>query len=200
LSRATTNADGVTVRPNFADTDPEDYPMPMVTYVTAPTSKVYEGRGITLRKFLTYAVGDAQTTLPDGYVPLSSAMVQQTQDAIGKIPTSTAPAPGSGGGSPYPTGNPGGSGVVPTGSSYVPTGGVGPAPDGNVGGDGVNPAGCGDNCPTAAAAELPVGTFELAASRLVLPGILVLSLLGIIGGLALLGGMPRRLSIPRLRP
>ena len=72
--------------------------MPMVTYATAPTSKVYEGRGITLRKFLTYAVGDAQTTLPDGYFPLSSAMVQQTTDAISKIPTSTAPAPGSGGG------------------------------------------------------------------------------------------------------
>ena len=45
LSHATTNADGVTLSPNFADTDPDDYPMPMVTYVTAPTSKVYGAGG-----------------------------------------------------------------------------------------------------------------------------------------------------------
>ena len=131
LSHATTNADGVTLSPNYADTDPDDYPMPMVTYVTAPTSKVYEGRGITLRNFLTYAVGDAQTTLPDGYFPLSDAMKQQTQDAISKIPTSTAPAPGSGG-TPYPTGNQPGPGTVPLGGTtpVYPSGGAGPA--GNV--------------------------------------------------------------------
>ena len=129
LSHAKTNADGVTVSPNFADTDPDDYPMPIVTYVTAPTSKVYEGRGITLRKFLTYAVGDAQTTLPDGYFPLSGAMVQQTHDATSKIPTSDGAGPGERRRQPVPdrqSARPGG--TVPRGTTPVyPTGGAGPA-------------------------------------------------------------------------
>ncbi|MFI5049808.1 MAG: substrate-binding domain-containing protein, partial [Gaiellales bacterium] len=209
LSHATTNGDGVTVSPNFADTNPDDYPMPMVTYVTAPTSKVYEGRGITLRNFLTYAVGDAQTTLPDGYFPLSAAMVQQTQDAIAKVPTSTAPAPGSGG-SPYPTGNQPGPGTVPLGGTtpVYPTGGAGPV--GNVPGGTVPVAatGCTDGsksakCASAPVPDLPVGVLQIDPARLVLPGVAALSALGLLGGLALLGlpgGIGSRLPRLRLRP
>ena len=53
LSHATTNADGVTVTPNYADTDPNDYPMPVVDYAAVPTNKYDYQKGRTLQAFLT---------------------------------------------------------------------------------------------------------------------------------------------------
>ena len=184
--------------PNFADTDPDDYPMPMVTYVTAPTSKVYEGRGITLRSFLTYAVGDAQTTLPDGYFPLSDAMKQQTQDAISKIPTSTAPAPGSGG-TPYPTGNQPrpGDDATRRNDPGLPDRRHRPGRQrarqhGTACYDRLHRGSKSADCTSAPAPDLPVGVLQIEPARLVLPGVAALSALGLLGGLALLGAARRR--------
>jgi phosphate transport system substrate-binding protein len=235
LSHATTNSDGVTVSPNFADTDPNDYPMPIVDYATVPTNKVYSGRGITMRSFFDYAASDGQAALPAGYAPLTDAMKRALTAAAATIPQTTAPPPGGGG--TYPGG---GTGPVTTPSTTPPVtspaalgGGLGspPPPGGGLGSTAPTPT-CEDGaehaphgapkavgrggahvaapttalqpCETAPV-DLPAAALASARSRLLLPAIAGLSVLGILGGLALLAGgtgkIGQALTLrPRWRP
>ncbi len=236
LSHATTNPDGVTVSPNFADTDPNDYPMPIVDYATVPTNKVYSGRGITMRSFFTYVAGAGQTALPAGYAPLTDAMKTALTAAAATIPQTTAPPPGGGGtypgGGNYPGTTPGIT-SPPTTPTTTPSGlGTPPPPGGGPGGvsgptptceDGTEQAPHGapratgkggahvaaptvalQPCETAPV-DLPAATLASASSRLLLPGIAGLAVLGILGGLALLAGGTGKAAaaltlLPRWRP
>ena len=108
LKHATKNPDGVTLTPNYATTDPAAYPMPVVTYVGAPTKGIDPGVGWTLRAFLTYAATTGQKHLAAGYVPLTPNQAAQTTDVVSTIPAT--PPPGS-------------SGTVPPGSTVPPGGG-----------------------------------------------------------------------------
>ena len=82
----TTNADGVTQTPDYTTTDAAAYPMPMIDYAVVPTNKYDYQKGRTLQSFLKYAVTTGQQNLPPGYVPLTPAMVQQTESVIPEIP------------------------------------------------------------------------------------------------------------------
>src|SRR5262249_10335500 len=61
INDATPNTDG-TVTPDYATSDPNAYPIPMVSYATVPTSKGWPGftadDGKVLAAYLRFAVGD----------------------------------------------------------------------------------------------------------------------------------------------
>jgi phosphate transport system substrate-binding protein len=116
---AKTNSDG-TITPNYTTLDPKAYPMPITTYMLAPTSGIAPAKGITLAGFLRYAVQAGQTTLPSGYAPLPQSLVNESLTVAGEIPVKAPPTP-----TPFPkqtpnytfnpSGNQGGGGSFPTG-------------------------------------------------------------------------------------
>jgi ABC-type phosphate transport system substrate-binding protein len=123
-------ADGRMLQPNYSDTNPAAYPLPLVSYVAAPTDLIDPAKGATLVGFLKYAVGDGQsgTNLPPGYVPLPDNLVQQALHVADEIPDapgegsppppSPTPSPTpSSSPSPYPTDSPF---PIPTDSGYSP--------------------------------------------------------------------------------
>ncbi len=107
LSHWVPNADGVTGMPDFANTDPAQYPLPFVSFIVAPTS-IYEGqfdqfdgvKGDVLRTYLTYTSTTGQGALPPGYDPLPANMVNQTAETVLLIPSAENPSPSP---SPSPT-------------------------------------------------------------------------------------------------
>jgi ABC-type phosphate transport system substrate-binding protein len=181
LAHSTPNADGVTLSPDFGNLDPKAYPMPIVDYVTAPTTKISTARGTTLRGFLHYAATTGQHHLPAGYTPLPSAMATRTLDVVEQIP-GTTPLPTSGGGTPA-----GGGSSIPGGSTGYPSGGGLPPSDSPsaTGSQGTTP-------PTAAKASLAANRLQSGAARLVLPILIALSIVGILGGFGLLGAASGR--------
>jgi ABC-type phosphate transport system substrate-binding protein len=100
LAAATVNPDGVTRSPDFTEADPTIYPLPVVSYVVAPTS-VFEGdfndftkeKGDVLRGLLTYAAGDGQANLAPGYTTLPADLADLTEQAIEDIPSTSEPDP-----------------------------------------------------------------------------------------------------------
>jgi phosphate transport system substrate-binding protein len=126
LSDATTNADG-TLTPDYATSNPDSYPIPMLSYAAVPTSKGWPGftadDGKTLAAFLRYLAGDGQGLLPGGSYPLTDALTAETVATALKIPTSEPVTPGGGGHHHQPTGgggttNFGGGGGGQTGGGY----------------------------------------------------------------------------------
>jgi hypothetical protein len=91
LADATTNADG-TITPNYATLDPNAYPMPLVSYMTAPTKGIAPSQGATLAAFLRYGVQTGQSSLPAGYVPLTPSLVKTSLKAADSIPFKTPPS------------------------------------------------------------------------------------------------------------
>ena len=75
------NSDG-TITPNYSPTDGA-YPMLLPTYLMAPTNDVSAGVGKSIQQFLNYAVQAGQTTLPTGYVPLTTALVNESLAQVG---------------------------------------------------------------------------------------------------------------------
>jgi len=230
LTDATTNADGVTITPDFTTTDPAAYPMPMVTYATVPTNHIAYGPAVTLRTFLKYAATTGQTTLPAGYVPLPAAMAQKTLATVPKVPlVKTKPSGGNGGGT---GGNGGGSGGY-TGNGSGSGSGSGYGGSGSTGSTHHHrstrgPAPCSDGALAAGLGyrgtaspgkhtscyhpkpkpKLPAATLASTSGHLVLPSIVGAGAVCLIGGLALetAGGQRRRRMrallrrAPSLRP
>lgn len=212
LTAAKKNADG-TVSPNFATTDPNAYPLPLVDYVTAPTDVIQPDRGITLRKFLNYAVTTGRTQVPAGYAPLPQPFVKQTLAAISRIPDSAPKTPHhhrsgggtTGGGSGTTTG--GGNTVGDTsGGSFPPLGSGVTSPTGGggssapTGGSSTGGGGGGSAASTAvhtvsAALRHPLSTLLGDGPTGLGPRLLVaLGLAGILAGLLLEFGGRHRLS------
>jgi phosphate transport system substrate-binding protein len=108
IGDATTATDG-TLTPKWDTSNPDSYPMPMLSYATVPTTKGWPnftaGDGQMLGAFLKYAAGPGQALLPAGSYQLTDPLVQQTLTTAGKIPTSEPSTGGDGN-----TGNPQGSG------------------------------------------------------------------------------------------
>ena len=92
VADSTTNADG-TLTPNYATLDPNAYPMPITSYMLAPTSGITPAKGVTLAAFLRYAVQAGQSNLPAGYAPLSSGLVAESLRVAGEIPVKAPPPP-----------------------------------------------------------------------------------------------------------
>jgi len=210
LSHATTNADGVTVTPDYADTDPNDYPMPVVDYAAVPTNKYDYQKGRTLQAFLRYAVTGGQQALPQGYVPLTPAMVQQTESVIPKIPH-VKPPPSKTGGNGNGNGNGNGSGTgsgdgsgtsdsvpPPVSSGGYPTSSTPPPPSSTSGG-GTQPT---KVIQTAAKTvpTLPTAKLVKTASRWIVPALIVLAVLGVLVGLFLEFGGSLRSRMGFLAP
>jgi ABC-type phosphate transport system substrate-binding protein len=140
VADATPNADG-TITPNYTTSDPNAYPLPMLSYAIVPTTERWPNfsaaDGVNLSGFLNYAVtgGQSSSVLPAGSFPLPAAQVAQTQAAAAKIPTKEPTPPGGGhhhhhtgggntggqsgfGGGGGGTGNSGGGGSGPAGGSH----------------------------------------------------------------------------------
>jgi phosphate transport system substrate-binding protein len=96
LTHVKTNPDGVTVSPDYTNTDPAQYPMPELSYAIVPTNVTGNfdlDKGDTLTSFLTYAVTDGQAAVPPGYFPVPKSMLDQAKTAIAKIPSNSNPPP-----------------------------------------------------------------------------------------------------------
>ncbi|MCU0269491.1 MAG: neocarzinostatin apoprotein domain-containing protein, partial [Acidimicrobiales bacterium] len=91
LEVAEVRDDGIVV-PDFTDTTPGVYPMPLVTYVAVPTSETTtftREEGAVLRDFLTYVTSDEgqQAATELGFVALPDPLQQRAATEIAKIPT-----------------------------------------------------------------------------------------------------------------
>jgi hypothetical protein len=84
--------------------DPDAWPMPMLTYMIAPTNTIDPAKGDILAKFLRYAVQDGQTLLTDvdGYARLPGPLVQTSLGVADLIPVPAPPPTPSPSASPAP--------------------------------------------------------------------------------------------------
>jgi hypothetical protein len=182
LKHGTKDSSGL-LHPDYGSTDPKAYPMPFLSYVTAPTSGISDAQGTTLRGFLNYAVTTGRKRLPGGYVPLPASYASDTESVITQIPGTTpvvnpgGGGGGTGGGLAGGTGGYGGS-VTPPDLGTAPP----PAPGDAPGAGGGNGGGGGSE-----ATGLPAATLASSTGRLVLPSLIALCLLGLVGGLLLVG-------------
>jgi hypothetical protein len=91
IADAKPNPDG-TLSPQYVDTaHPNAYPMPALTYMITPTTRISPDRGQVLQSFLRYAVQDGQGVLPAGYAPLPAPLVAQTLHVADLIPLTPPP-------------------------------------------------------------------------------------------------------------
>jgi len=65
------------------------YPLAKVDQAMVPPKLTTSPKDLRMRAFLDYAVGPGQANLPPGYVPLPTALAQQTQHYTGDIPPTT---------------------------------------------------------------------------------------------------------------
>jgi len=186
LHDATTDSSGL-MQPDYGTTDPKAYPMPFLSYVTAPTSGISAAQGTTLRGFLNYAVTTGRKRVPGGYVPLPQSYVTATESVIKQVPGTTpvvnlsvsggGTGGGTGGGEYGGTGGYGGSVTTPPDLGSAPPPGPSDAPGG-----GAKAGGSGNSV-----VGLPTAMLAASTGRLVLPSLIALCVLGLVGGLLLLG-------------
>ena len=130
VAAAKVNKDGVTIQPPYTTTDSSQYPLPLESYATVPTTlfstkkplpNTFDANdGKVLKAFLTYTIsGTGQGTLPLGSWPLSNKEEAQAAAAIKKIPTSASSSSGDGSGSGDGTGT--GTGVGTGSGTTIPT-------------------------------------------------------------------------------
>jgi hypothetical protein len=176
LNEATVNADG-TVTPNYNPTD-GSYPMLLPTYLMAPTNDVTAPVGRAIQQFIDYAVQGGQTTLPAGYVPLTTQLVNISLAAAKAIPTIAPPTP-----TPEPTPQPTAEPLVTVQApppvapviTPLPTAVATPAP---------SPTAAPVTAPSAAVVS-PSLLLTGSATQLVFPAVVVVAALGLLGGLGL---------------
>ena len=205
------NDDG-TVTPDYTTSDPDAYPIPMLTYAIVPTSQGYPNfsaqDGKTLKAFLQFAVGDGQSharlradaaaaNLPAGSAPLPDDLVAETQQVAGQIPT-TKPSGGGGGhhhhhhngGGNNGGGNNGGSftGGNPTGGTF-PGGSGGslgsppPTTSGSPPPSGSNPPPSGNPSDSSNTAITPIdATLATPSSSAIIPALIGLAIVGLLVG------------------
>jgi sortase A len=111
------------------------YPLTFVEYAMAPAEPLVDtatctartGSQALLAAWLNYLLGDGQKTLPDGYAPLPSSLVEQAKAQIAKVGTATVTGtcagrvsfPGGGGASPGGGGGSGAAGGASTGNNSL---------------------------------------------------------------------------------
>jgi len=193
---------------NYANADASAYPMPDVTYAVVPTDAQPADTAKQITNLLTNLVNFSHSSaVPAGYAPLPDSLYQAAMAAIGTdvvaVPPPPAPQTGSSGSTstPSPSTNTNGSDNQSFnssgGSSDFSNSGSGSdtssnqlpltAPDGSSGG-GSTPGGSGASAP-AGGPTVPTGILLVgldAASRYLLPAILLLAAICLIGGPLLL--------------
>jgi ABC-type phosphate transport system substrate-binding protein len=194
IARMHPGTSGAPSTPEYTTTDPKAYPMPVVTYATAPTSGIKPGAGATLARFLHYALTAGQHSLPAGYVPLPSGLDSRGLAAAAAIPGAPpgtgSPQSGSGDGPPGSGGTPPLSGGGTGAGGYTGGGSEGTPPPPGSGG-----SGGGSTLTSADTRHAPAGvlpTLEATAGRLMVPGLVTLSLVALVGGIALEMAGPER--------
>ncbi len=210
------DADGI-----FGADDADAYPMTFVEYAVVPKAPLLDdacaarGQQKVLKDFLTYAVGDGQAVLPDGFAPLTTSLVDAATKAIASLGSGTpagacAPKPAP---APKPSASPStsaGSTGSPSSGSGSGTGnsggGFGGGSSAGTGGAGSDPTvvadgGTGRSGPLSSAqpvANLAAAPFQGAAgssSTSVVVGLLLLGVLMAAAGLGAGSGV----SLSRLR-
>ncbi len=80
-------ADGSVAFP-YDDSDPTAWPIPLVSYILAPTNKIDPSVGAVLDSFISYAAAKGQDSLPDSfqYAKLPPVLATEAIDAADKIP------------------------------------------------------------------------------------------------------------------
>jgi hypothetical protein len=182
-----------------ADKNPAAYPMANITYAIVPTSTLSNADGTAVKSLLTNLVEYSHSSaLPAGYAPLpdgiyKAALADITADvSVAPAPpsTTTTTSPSGSGGSTGPSGSSDYSGSG-SGSSY-PNSGSNSLPLTNASGDGSSGSGNQGSTPVAAPpSTIPSGFLLVglaAATRYLLPAIVVLALGSLLGGLLLLYG------------
>lgn len=171
LDDSTLNTDG-TITPDYNPTD-GSYPMLLPTYLMAPTNDVTAAVGTSIQQFLNYAVQVGQTTLPAGYVPLTSQMVNVSLAAAKAIPTTPPPTPAP---TPQPTPTPQVTVTVPVVAppTLAPTPAPTPAP---------SPTPSAVSAPSAAVVT-PSLLLTSSSSQFVLPVVGIVAVIGLLGGAA----------------
>jgi hypothetical protein len=87
----TVNPDGITRSMNYTKRDPAAYPLTMVIYAVVPTGGISAAKAAKIAQFLDYVAnqgqqaGTAPGDLAPGYLPLPSALRQQTLAAAYKV-------------------------------------------------------------------------------------------------------------------
>jgi hypothetical protein len=126
VSQMKTNPDGITQSMNFANKNPDAYPLTMVDYAMVPTCGLSRATASAISAFLTDVATKGQTPgylpgqLAPGYAPLNSHQLAQLKTAASRVgskgrqqcPKGGGGTGGSGGGSPA-----GGSGGTGSGGS-----------------------------------------------------------------------------------
>jgi phosphate transport system substrate-binding protein len=94
INDATVKPDG-TLSVNYTNPDLSAYPMPMPTYMLAPTNSIAPDKGAQLAAFLRYAVQSGQALLSpsSGYVPLPPNLVAESLQVADSIPAQPPPTP-----------------------------------------------------------------------------------------------------------
>jgi len=196
VQHSTVNADGVTRRVDLTDRDKGVYPLTTMISAALSTRAEKAERG-QMADFLDYVAGPGQVPgeavgrLPDGHAPLTPALRAQVRTARAAVLAGPSEEPGSDPSSDPtdpPTGGPGGTtdpALSGTGTPGLPTD-PGSAPPG----DDPSAAAATDPDGALATSDSPqmasVSAAAAGARQLVLPGLLVLALVGLIGGPLLL--------------
>jgi hypothetical protein len=108
VASMTKDANGV-LQPNVTPTSKDAYPLTVVTYAATVPGKLTSNQRSDYARLLNYAASEGQVpgttagSLPDGYLPLPSTLVAQTNVAAAKIANYVAPKPTS---TPTPTPTP----------------------------------------------------------------------------------------------
>lgn len=201
---------------NYGNTDPAAYPMPVVTYAVVPNAPQPAAAATADKNLLTNLVNFSHTgSLPFGYAPLPTAMYQSAISEIdaavvalptppattatttpGSTATTTATSPSTGGSSNSSSNGFNGSsssGFIDNSSALPLTGGIG------TGTSGTGRRANGGTTPSDSG-SLPTGLLLVsldAATRYLLPAIVLLALVCLIAGpLMLFGPGARRRREP----
>jgi hypothetical protein len=184
---------------NYADTDPAAYPLANITYAIVPTSTLSNTDGTAVKSLLTNLVDYSHSTaVPAGYAPLpdsiyKAALADISSDLSIAPASASSTTTGSGSNTNSGSGSSGSSGGTSGGTdSGVTNSGSNSLPLSNSSSGGSSGSGGPGSTPVAAPpSSVPSGFLLVglaAATRYLLPAIVVLTIGSLLGGLFLLFG------------